>query len=216
METFDKTVKPDYTCDNFSGDCIWINKVGRAEISARESYGVQPPIAPTNSGHQLLFQLNGIAAIASRCVPFWMIVSMMPPPPNDPLSYPIGSGPSATNLIAGAQWSPGYGQPGIYSSRHVVVHSTFASAGIEQSTDADATQFSQSIYQFADAVQQPLYSPIVSSAYFDPSTEQNDYITYVPDFTDCASSLPEDGNLDNQLYGTTTMVIVMEVYQAIP
>jgi hypothetical protein len=214
MEMFDKSVAPGYTCDEYGNNCAWVNKVGRVIISARESYGIQPPIAPTDPTHQLLFHLNGIAAMTNRCLSFEIIRSLMPAPPNDPLSYPLGAGPSASNWIAGVQWAPGYGQPGVYAYRHVIGSSPILAVAVGQTT-SDATQYSQTIYQFAEAIDRPLYSPIVRAIYFDANVKQSDYVIYSPDFTDCASGLPEDRVLGDQLYGTTTVVLVMEVYQAI-
>ncbi|MEA2666232.1 MAG: hypothetical protein QOI11_3176, partial [Candidatus Eremiobacteraeota bacterium] len=134
MEMFDKSVAPGYTCDEYGNNCAWVNKVGRVIISAREPYGIKPPIAPTDPTHQLLFHLNGIAAMTSRCLSFELIRSLMPAPPNDPLSYPLGAGPSASNWIAGVQWAPGYGQPGIYAYRHIIGSSPILAAAVGQAT----------------------------------------------------------------------------------
>jgi hypothetical protein len=176
---------------------------------------VQPLVAPNDVAHQLLFAIDGVAEMASLCAPFQVIRDMAPSPPAAVTWYTIGSSLSSSNLLAGSQWDPGFGQPQVYAYRHAIVSSAIPAIGVLQTTNTDATQYSQTIQQFADAVQKPLYSPVVSSTYFDANATLSNYITYIPDFTDCASSLPEDRVTDDQLYGVTTAVLVVEVYQAI-
>ncbi len=214
LETFYKEVDPGYTCDPTGMTCQWANTVGRVLISSEDSYSFQPQVAPKDTAHQLLFVIDGVAGLVTQCISFMGIVVSAPSPP---ISIPwyniVSSGGYGNLLIVG---SPGgYGQPAIFANRHNVVTSSFPISGALVQSDSDATQYSQTIDQFISAVQQPLYGPTVSWTYSDPAIVEGTYVTYVPDFTGCASGLPEDHHLDDQLYGNTTAVIVVEVYQAI-
>jgi prepilin-type N-terminal cleavage/methylation domain-containing protein len=215
VEFFDKTVSPGYSCDDSGANCQWVNSVGLVTMSSRESYSVQPPVAPLDNNHRLLFVVDGVAAITAQCASYDLIVALSPAPPTAVQWLGISEGPSAGNIqIAGS--APGYGEPAIYAFRQQFAQSSFPLNGIISQSNNDATQFSQSVYQFADAAQVPLYGPVVQSTYQDATIQQGDYITYVPDFTDCASGLPDSRQTGDLLYGITTAVLVMETYQAVP
>ncbi len=216
LEQFEKEVTPAYTCDDSGMTCQWVNQVGRVIISTRDSYSFQPPVAPSDSAHQLLFVVDGVGAVLAQCPSYQTIRDYALAPPADiPWAGIIGSGISGSNLISTVTFAPGYGQPAIYAYRHVVARSSIPFFGVIEQTESDATQFSQMIDQFADAVQQPRSSATVTSTYSDSAALLGDYITYIPDFTDCASGLPSDRILDDQLYGITSMMLVLEVYQAL-
>lgn len=216
VEFFDKTVSPGYFCDQNGTNCQWTNDVGLVTIAARESYSVQPPIAPDSDRYRLLFVVDGVAAMISQCASYERILDYAASPPSEVQWLLVSQGgPSGGNIqVAGS--TLGYGQPAIYAFRHQFAQSSSPIAGIIAQSNTDATQFSQTIDQFANAAQQPLYGPVVQSQYQDPNIPQGYYITYIPDFTDCASGLPDSRQTSDQLYGRTTAVIIVETYQAVP
>jgi prepilin-type N-terminal cleavage/methylation domain-containing protein len=214
METFDKVVSPGYSCDPFGANCEWTNNVGMVTMAARESYSVQPPIAANDDAHHLLFVVDGVAAMTAVCASYDNIIALSTAPP-----FIDWLGVLTTSAGGGGIPTPGstvgYGEPAIYAFRHQFAKSTFPIAGVIAQANSDITQYSQTVYQFAEAAERRLYGPVVQSTYQDQTTSQGDYITYIPDFTDCASGLPDSRYLGDQLYGITTAELVIETYQAV-
>ena len=213
LEFFDKTVSPGSTCDSM-GVCQWANKVGSVSIYARDSYSIQPPIVPNDASHGLLFVVDGIAAMRATCAPFHVIRDLSFPPPGEVSWNVLAAGRGGGNIEM-SNLAPGYGEPAVFAYRYRVARSSTPIAGTIVQDVTDATQYSQTIDELANAAQQPIYGPVAQSKYTDISMKQGEYVTYVPDFTDCASGLPDSREVDDQLYGITTVVLVVETYQAI-
>jgi hypothetical protein len=215
LEMFDKTVSPGYTCDDTGTTCQWINAVGSVTISVRESYSIQPPIAPIDPSHRLLYVVDGVAGIYEQCATFDSINTVYPDAPNTILWNSFAILSNAGNL-ANLNLPPGFGEPDIYAYRNAIVRSGFPISGVYGQYDQDATQYSNTINQFYSAVDAPSYGHAVASQYSDPNISQGEYVTYIPDFTDCASGYPDDRLVGDQLYGVTTAAILIETYQAVP
>ncbi len=129
LEQFEKEVTPAYTCDDSGMTCQWVNQVGRVIISTRDSYSFQPPVAPSDSAHQLLFVVDGVGAVLAQCPSYQTIRDYALAPPADiPWAGIIGSGISGSNLISTVTFAPGYGQPAIYAYRHLLLVVPFPSS----------------------------------------------------------------------------------------
>jgi hypothetical protein len=215
METFDKVVSPNYRCDSSGAACEWINEVGLVTIAAHEPYNLQPPVAPNDMAHRLLYVVDGVAATYNLCSTFDQIVDYYPNPPVVPLWNAVGKGSAAGNLL-NIGLPAGFGKPDIFAFRNQITRSAFQFGGVYAQFDHDTTQYSNTIDEFNSAVESPSYGHAVTTEYWDSQITQGEYVTYIPDFTDCASGYPEDRYIGDQLYGITTAAIVVEMYQAIP
>lgn len=216
IEVFDKVVVPAYTCNEDGSICTWNDWVGSATITAREPYNLQPPVAPNDVQHRLLYVVDGVAETSNLCSTFDQIVISYPPPPQVPVwQFGPGMGSNAGGLL-NIGLPPGFGEPDVYAFRNQIIRNPFPYNGAYAQFDHDATQFSNTITQFNTAVQTPIFGNAVTSTYWDPEFTPGEYVTYIPDFSDCASGYPEDRYLGDQLYGLTTAALVLEVYQAIP
>lgn len=214
LEMFDKTVSPGYTCDSSSATCQWVNEVGLVTIAARESYSVQPPLAPSDMAHRLLYIVDGVAGIYKQCSTFGNIRDYYPEAPNA-INWSSFTNSSNAGNLTNINLPPGFGEPDTYAFRNEIVQSAFPISGIYAQYDHDHTQYSNTIDQFYSAVDAPSYGHAVATQYFNSAIALGQYVTYIPDFTDCASGYPEDRIVTDQLYGITIAAIVMETYQAV-
>ncbi len=68
-QTFTKFVEPATSCDaSQPPNCVYVDQIDGIQLSP--PYIIQPPVAPTDADHELLFELDGITAAGQGCLPY--------------------------------------------------------------------------------------------------------------------------------------------------
>jgi type II secretory pathway pseudopilin PulG len=199
--TFWKYVAPDMACGITDGtsSCWYIDSIQGIDLGP--GYAVQPPTPAADSEHDLLFRIDAVGSIVLQCQPFSVFGQLPAPALIDWGGYGVGS----PNDPPG-----GFGEPStFFTQNHIVVGESGNFAPQPWNTQTTTAQ----LY---DAIAKGLIGAPSSFNYWstEAAAASASKLQWIPDFPGC-DALFEPESIRRQ-YGTVTVVLVFEIFQAVP
>jgi hypothetical protein len=199
-QAFSKYVLPDDGCLSNS-ECFYIDSV--KQILLQPPFGFQPPVPATDSAHELLFKTLKISTVSRQCQPYSYFAGV---PAGDSIQWSGGS------IGAPNDAAIGWGKPSTYATvNHPMIADSLSGGFIEPNLIWDQGTTLLSMYE---AVANGGISSPYSFTFWSSANATGNYIQWYPDFPGCDAS--GDINNGNAEYGIATVVLVFEIYQAVP
>jgi type II secretory pathway pseudopilin PulG len=200
--TFWKYVAPDIACGITDGisSCWYVDSVQGIDLGP--GYGLTPPTPAIDADHDLLFRIDAVGSIVLQCQPFSFFGQLPAPAFIDWGGYGVGSPTNPPD---------GFGQPStFFTQNHIVVGQSGSFAA--QSWSAGTT--TSELY---DAIARGLIGAPSTFNYWstDAATgSASQTLQWIPDFPGC-DALFEPESIRGQ-YGTVSVILTFEVFQAAP
>ncbi len=190
-QQFTKYVVPATQCAADNSTCWYVDQV--QEVQLFPPFVVQTAVPPTDSAHELLFQVTKVSGMIDGCAPYSAFASV---PGANPIEWPqIGTGAPSSAPI-------GFGEPSVFISRNQVVSTpTAVSAEYPWLENTYVDELRSAIVE--DAV-----GNIAQFTWSNPSAQSS--TQWYPDFPGCDSYDPAP----TSQYGLLTVGVVFDVYQS--
>jgi hypothetical protein len=199
---FRKDVLPDSTCtDTADGTvCSYLDSI--KQISLGSPFEVQPKVPPLDANHELLYRIDAVTSVGYFCesYPYFAVVQ----PPNA-IQWPgiVIGGPADAPI--------GFGEPNLFFTKNILVGATTIGS-FPNAANPWAT--STSLMNIYEAVAQNRIGAASTFSYSSPDATTLSTVQWYPDFPGCDAS--GDPNAPAARYGSATVLLAFEVYQAIP
>jgi hypothetical protein len=201
-QLFHKHVVPDDNCStDGQASCNYIDSI--KQIFLEPGYPIQPPVPPVDSSHELLIRIDSIVGALKTCLPYAAFATV-----------PIGTQiPWGSGDGTGGPVDPptGFGAPAVYTIDNHIIGNFVPSGvlGLGPSWD-QATTLSE---LFASVATRNVGQPF-SFAYYAGDAGSQAYLLLQPDFPGCDAA--GDPNHVGVEYGDAAILLLLEIYQAVP
>jgi type II secretory pathway pseudopilin PulG len=196
--TFWKYVAPDIACGTTDGtsSCWYVDTIQGIDLEPGYTLQVQTPAV--DSAHELLFRIDAVGSIVLECQPFSAFAQL----PAPAAIYWGGSGVGSPN-----DPPDGFGEPStFFTQNHVFVG---------QSANFTPQPWSApTTLQLYDVIARGLIGAPSVFSYWSYDGVAASQIQWIPDFPGC-DALPEPESSRGE-YGTVSVVLIFEIFQATP
>jgi prepilin-type N-terminal cleavage/methylation domain-containing protein len=201
-QTFWKHVVPDDNCAVVPGGspCMFLDSI--KQIFLEPGFGIQPPVPPTDSAHEILIKIDSIVTVLTACLPYTVFAADNP-------AIPIFWGGQAI----GAPTNPddGLGEPSIFTTGNRIIEAWAPTGNFTLgNTWSQPTTLSEMSSALAFRRVGLPFSLTYSASDITPGA----YVQLHPDFPGCDAA--GDPNAPGVEYGNAGVALVLEVYQAVP
>jgi len=195
---FSKFVIPNESCSGDPPICYYLDSI--YDIALGDPYTLQPATLPTDSNHELLFQIDAIQNISTACLPYSAFATI----PADDVHW------GATAIGGPADPPRGYGEP----SKYVTINRVSFGPTGGNPTEPLVWPEQTTALEMYEAVATRQIGDVQSFSYSSANISSTDLIGWFPDFPGCdvAGGVAGPGNQ----YGIVKVELVFEIFQAAP
>ena len=197
---FSKFVIPNESCSGDPPMCYYLDSINYIDLGI--PYTLQPATLPTDSNHELLFQIDAIQSVTTACLPYSAFGTI----PADQVRWsPAGIGGPVNP-------PPGFGEPSKYITMNRV---SFGPTGGNPTTEPTTWPQQTTLLDMSESVATQRVGAVESFTYSVPNVSPTDFIGWFADFPGCDVAGNVGGSPSKQ-YGIAQVELVFEIFQATP